>query len=471
MIRDWTIQRRVAVSFGLLLVIFCTASAMAWVGFSRVLHEAERASHVNEIEQISASRQIDHYKWVQQLSESLIEGGEFKGELDPTRCKFGLWLGDPAEQAKVTQPEIRKLLREVEQPHRELHETAKAILRLRANGDEGAAQETFEKATLKALAQVGKVLAEVSEKSRVESNNAAEQLLSQTEANRLRLLVLGLGGLILAIVLGGLLVRYFSTTLKQAIAALSETSNQIAGAARQVAEFSQSLAQGASEQAASLEETSASSEEIGSMATQSRDKSHGAAKLVSETQSEIQSANASLNHLMEAMSKINAQSDEIAKIIKVIDEIAFQTNLLALNAAVEAARAGEAGLGFAVVADEVRNLAHRCAQAAKDTATLIENSIACSRDGKTKTDDVVKAVRTITDDVSKAKMLVDEISFGSEEQTRGIEQVGRAIAQMQQVTQTTAASAEEGASAAEELTRQSEALQDTVAEIAALVDR
>jgi methyl-accepting chemotaxis protein len=285
------------------------------------------------------------------------------------------------------------------------------------------------------------------------------------------LLVLGIGGIVLAIVLGGLLVRYFSSTLKQAIASLADTSNQIAGAARQVAEFSQSLAQGASEQAASLEETSASSEEIGSMASQSRDKSQGAAHLVSQTQSEIDGANTSLNQLIEAVTKINAQSDEIAKIIKVIDEIAFQTNLLALNAAVEAARAGEAGLGFAVVADEVRNLAHRCAQAAKDTSELIANSIACSRDGKAKTDQVALAIRTITGEISKARVLVDEISHGSEEQTHGIEQVARAIAQMQQVTQSTAASAEEGASAAEELSRQSETLQDTVAEIAVMVGR
>ena len=137
------------------------------------------------------------------------------------------------------------------------------------------------------------------------------------------------------------------------------------------------------------------------------------------------------------------RGNKIAKIIKVIDEIAFQTNILALNAAVEAARAGEAGMGFAVVADEVRSLAQRCAQAAKDTAALIEESILKSGDGKGKVDQVTTAIRTITADTTSVKTLVEEVSLASQEQARGIQQIGKAIVQMEQVTQSTAANAEE----------------------------
>jgi methyl-accepting chemotaxis protein len=169
------------------------------------------------------------------------------------------------------------------------------------------------------------------------------------------------------------------------------------------------------------------------------------------------------------MGDIKASSDKVAKIITVIDEIAFQTNILALNAAVEAARAGEAGMGFAVVADEVRNLAQRCAQAAKDTAALIEESIAKSNDGKVKVDQVAVAIRAITEESAQVKTLVDEVSLGSQEQTRGIEQVAKALTQMEQVTQQSAANAEESAAAAEELTAQASTLLDVVAQLSAMV--
>ena len=270
-------------------------------------------------------------------------------------------------------------------------------------------------------------------------------------------------------VFAGLTIRKISGTLRHAVADLSETARQVASAASQVSVSSLSLAQGATEQAASLEETSASTEEINSIARKNSQNTRGAAELGTQSQQTFVRTNHSLDQMVLAMGDINTQSSKISKIIKTIDGIAFQTNILALNAAVEAARAGEAGLGFAVVADEVRSLAQRCAQAAKDTAQLIEESIAKSIDGKAKVDQVAAGIREITGEAAKVKTLVDEVNLGSQEQARGLEQIGKAILQMEEVTQMTAASAEEGASAASELHAQSESLKQIVDRLAAMV--
>ena len=180
-------------------------------------------------------------------------------------------------------------------------------------------------------------------------------------------------------------------------------------------------------------------------------------------------ANRALQEMIGAMDSIGASSGKIAKIIKAIDEIAFQTNILALNAAVEAARAGEAGAGFAVVADEVRNLAQRSAQAARDTATLIEESIAVSGSGTAKVGLVSAAIKAINDGAGKVRVLVDEVSAGSEEQARGIDQISHAIRQMEQVTQSSAAGSEEAAAAGEQLAAQAQQLTHVMQELRAMV--
>ena len=288
-----------------------------------------------------------------------------------------------------------------------------------------------------------------------------------TESRWIAFLLLGLSLLVSAVL--PLVVYGINRLLREISAELRASAEQVSSAAGEVSSSAQSLAQGTSEQAASLEETSASAAEITSMTRKNADSSRSAAELTMEATGLVTSANGHLAQMLGSMQEINTSSDKIAQIIKVIDEIAFQTNILALNAAVEAARAGEAGMGFAVVADEVRNLAQRSAQAAKDTAVLIEDSIAKTHGGKAKLDLVAQGIHDITAKVGEIKSLVDAVKTGSTEQTRGIEQIAKAIGEMEHVTQSAAAHAEQSASAGEQLSAQAIATNEIAQKLTSLV--
>ena len=277
-------------------------------------------------------------------------------------------------------------------------------------------------------------------------------------------------GLLVGLVLAGFITHSVNRPIKFVADTLSAGADQTASAAGQVSCASQSLAQGASEQAASLEETSSSLEEISSMTLRNSENSQKAKDLTSQARQAADGGAADMEAMTAAMNAIKQSSDDIAKIIKTIDEIAFQTNLLALNAAVEAARAGEAGMGFAVVADEVRNLAQRSAQAAKETASKIESAISKSEQGVQISAKVAQGLQEIVTKVRQVDELVAEVALASKEQSQGLSQVNIAVGQMDKVTQSTAANAEESAAASEELNAQAESLKESVGQLLALVD-
>jgi ABC-type transporter Mla subunit MlaD len=277
------------------------------------------------------------------------------------------------------------------------------------------------------------------------------------------------GGGAAAVVLAWLIARSITRPLTRITSGLADASHQTASASEQISSAGQSLAQGASEQAASLEETGAALTEMSSMTRRNADAARQASGLADATLTSANRGGQAMARMSDAMTQIQSNAGETAKIIKVIDEIAFQTNLLALNAAVEAARAGEAGKGFAVVAEEVRNLAMRSAEAAKNTAGMIEQSVASSRNGVAVASEVGQMLGEIEQSARKVSELVSEITAASDEQAKGIEQVSQAVSQMDKVTQQNAANAEESAAASEELASQARHMHDVVRELSVMV--
>ena len=283
------------------------------------------------------------------------------------------------------------------------------------------------------------------------------------------------GALAAATLLGSLLGAVIIGTAKRSLGMLSTAlengATQTSLASGQLATASQLLAEGCSEQGSAVAETSASLEEMSAMIRSTADNADKAKAFANQARAAAQTGVSTMGAMNEAMAAIEASSAEVAQIVKNIDEIAFQTNILALNAAVEAARAGEAGAGFAVVADEVRSLAQRSAAAAKQTAEKIEASIASSRRGSASCDRVGASLEEIMQKVTAADGLVAEIATAAKEQALGIQQVGVAMTEMDKVTQSNSAGAEQSASAAEELKAQARTLQQTVQVLQALAGR
>ena len=257
--------------------------------------------------------------------------------------------------------------------------------------------------------------------------------------------------------------------IRSGVETLSTTASELESTSAQVAAAAQNLSNGASDQAASLEQASASMEEMSSMTKRNAESARSAATVVGDVDTRVHESKSVLHELVDSIASMQESSRRVATIIKAIDEIAFQTNILALNAAVEAARAGDAGMGFAVVANEVRSLAQRSAQAARDTAGLIEESIARTEKGGATVQHVVSSFTAINDGVTELKTLVESVTAASREQAQGFDQVTQAIQQMERVTQQNAATAEESAIASEQLSIQAQSAARAIVDLEQLV--
>jgi len=300
-------------------------------------------------------------------------------------------------------------------------------------------------------------------------NSEREAAASAQRANQI-LLLITLLLLASAYAVLYLMQRDFASPLDKIVNDLGKGSGRFLQVSNQIADSSNQLAQGASEQASGIEETSASLEEMSSMIHSSARNADHARTLASESQLSASEGMASMKEMTEAMAAIERTSNEVVKIVKSIDEIAFQTNILALNAAVEAARAGEAGAGFAVVAEEVRSLAQRSAAAANESENKIEASIKSSRQGSLCLTSVGESFSRIGSKVQETHNLVSEIALATKEQAQGIEQVTIAIQEMSKVAQSSAINTEQIASAAEEMRQQASMQQQTAGALRAVID-
>ncbi|MBL8222190.1 MAG: CZB domain-containing protein [Bryobacterales bacterium] len=467
--KQWRIGARVAAGYAAVTLVSAVIVAIAAMDFERVSASAMVSFERMERERFLTERQKDHLIWVKGLNLALLDVAQFQGQLDPTKCKLGLWIYSEQEQARQD-AEGRSLVAGIVRVHRRLHLSAVRILDRRKAGDARGAVKMLREETLPALQSVGDILERIRAANETVAKQQAEALLADTRQGRWQTIAVGMAGLVIAVWMSFLVVRYLNRRLRNMVVELTDSSGHVKIAARQVAAFGDGLARESAQQAASLEETSAASEEIRSVSRSNRERFGKVTLLLRQSEANCTQTNRRLEDTVAAMNGIQAQQKKISAIIGEIDGIAFQTSILALNAAVEAARAGESGLGFAVVADAVGELARRSALAAKDTALLIEDSIAKSNGGRNTVDQAAESMRDLANDVGRVRRLVDEVDQGSDHQLRGIEEIAKSISLMEKVTQRTAANAQQSSAAAEDLNGQASRLSSVVDRLTAIVD-
>ncbi len=336
-------------------------------------------------------------------------------------------------------------------------------------GDFALAQRTLLEQANPAFERLVAAVRTYQETASASDRAALSEVTDSARGRQLLVLMIGSPVILAALGFGWLVVRQVSGTLRRTAADLRSAAEQATMASSQIAAASQAQAQGASEQAAALEETSSAGAQIHSAAARHGQNSQTAAALADRSKGKFQEAEQALTGMVTAIAEIHGATLGVSKIMKVVDEIAFQTNILALNAAVEAARAGEAGAGFSVVADEVRALAMRCAQAAQETQGLMSQATTKSADGRAKVTHVSEIIQSLGKNAAEIATLIEGVDQGSREQERGMAQISRAITEMERVTQTSAASAEQSAAAAAQLNQQARVLRDAIDRLGALV--
>ena len=470
----WTIGRQLYAGFGALLLLTVLAGVVAIWGSSRIKGDVETVTQRSDQLQRALSIQTALYK-IESSEKTILWAG-----LDNDKSLYDSSKKAVLEQYGAAQKDIEGLTssladgsdvdaaRVLRDSLGQWQAAHAQVIALSDAGGFSAAQQLITTSVTPVLRGAEDAAQRMVRRlDDAVSRANTESATSYLQSRYLTGVVLVLALLVAAAVVW--LVRRINDSLSRVSRELGEGAQLVVDASSQMSSSAQSMAQGAAEQAASLEENSAAMQEMATMTRKNADNSRQAAALMGEAARVVENANGALQDMVSSMTSIKESSNRVSKIIKTIDEIAFQTNILALNAAVEAARAGDAGMGFAVVADEVRNLAQRSAQAAKDTAGLIEEAMTSANEGSRKVEQAAGGFAAITERVTEVKGLVDKVSDASNHQALGIDQVLQSIRQMERVTQTTAATAEESAAACEQLNAQADVTMRVVQRLETMV--
>jgi len=471
--KNWTVGKRIVFGFALLLACLAGLGLFAFARLTAINEQSERIT-INCMPGVYYTGQIEavnlvNYALVQRWMLTTDAAARAADEAEMKKNTATLSELFKKYEASCTEPEDRRLYDAMVAARLSYIDVRKSVMEAARSASQDVTLTLLKSRLEPSYQGYRRNIRALTDYNKKDGDDAVVKIQAAITSAKRGIL----GGLATALALGisvaTVIITGTNRTLRRVVGALETSAAEVASATAQVATSSQQLAEGASEQAASLEETSASLEEITAMTRRNADNADSAKTLANQTRLAADTGTGDVKAMTGAMDAIKVSSDNIAKIIKTIDEIAFQTNILALNAAVEAARAGEAGLGFAVVAEEVRALAQRSAQAARETAEKIEDSIEKSRHGATISAKVSVSLHQILDGARKVDDLIAEIATSSKEQSQGIGQINTAVTQMDKVTQNTAATAEESAGAAQELSAQAEHLRAAVNELEQLV--
>ncbi|MBC8164546.1 MAG: MCP four helix bundle domain-containing protein [Bryobacteraceae bacterium] len=472
--KNWTIGKKLLASFGSIIALVVILGVVSLQINTTLRGELDRAVKITARRQLLAGKlstaaegmvAIDRGITFSLVLQQMDKAQAFRKDYEQEAGNVRRYLDEMANSGDA---ESRNELKELQAFYSTVESAQNEFLHLLSGQQMDVALVTFDEKVaprIKQLSEKARSLVDQEEKRLMQTAAASEA--KSGHSLWLMILMFAAGLPVTGWVF--LTVRGITSTLRGLTGEISLCATEVAGASQQIADSSHSMSDNATRQAGSLEETSASSQEMSSITQKNADSSKNAAVVMAEVDARVKDANVTMEQMVASMKEIRGSSEKIAKIIKVIDEISFQTNILALNAAVEAARAGEAGLGFAVVADEVRRLAQRCAQAASDTAVLIEESITTSGEGSNKLESMASSMSSITESATRVKQLVDDLQVSSREQALGIDQISSALTDLEAVTQRSAASAEEGAGVSVAMSKQATVMTDVVRRLAVLV--